>query len=81
MTSTAVIRQRAIESEATTWLYGNTDGAAQRFDRTAQWARDHLDTPGRRAHCAGAWSANDGLKSAAICVVQIELGEKPGFVS
>jgi hypothetical protein len=74
----AAMRERAIESEATTWLHGDTERAARMFDRSAEWARK-LDTAGRRYHAAGAWYANQITQLTAINIVQIGLGERPGF--
>lgn len=67
----------AIESEASTWLHGDVEGARQMYDRQREWARGL--TPSQREYQAwGMWHANRLLELAAIREIDQEAaGARP----
>ncbi|MEU6972872.1 hypothetical protein AB0A71_35190 [Kitasatospora aureofaciens] len=66
--------QQAIRSEAHAWFYDRIGPAIDMYESHRQWALI-LTPEQRRFHKSGAWFANQNLKSAAIGVVQREMGD------
>ena len=67
--------QRAIEFEASTWLYGDVEGARRMYDRQRDWART-LTPRQRESQRWGMWHANRLLELAAINEIRREYGER-----